>query len=198
MKSLDAMPPEELEELAYAQYRAKQQDEFANEQQREVIKHLLQKLPESERTVVTLHYIDDMTCENISRYLGVSSNTVKSRLHRARKRLKKEEPTIREIWRGSKGESIMSAKLEDIRGKFDAFMEQVKSDPASREDILKEAAKEIEDALKGEITPELVHLVVDDMYPRMGSLGMEKRCLYSVSIWRTRQMIRSVIGRIGD
>ena len=96
MESLDAMPPKELEELAYAQYRAKQQDEFANEQQREVIKRLLQKLPESERTVVTLHYLDSMTCQDVSEFLGVSPNTVKSRLHRARKRLKKEEPTIRE------------------------------------------------------------------------------------------------------
>ena len=175
MESLEAMPPEKLEELAYAQYRAKQRDEFASEQQREVIKHLLQKLPESERTVVTLHYIDDMTCVNISQHLGVSPNTVKSRLHRARKRLKKEEPTIREIWRGSKGEFIMSAKLEDIRGKFDAYREQIRSDPTSGEAMLMEVNKEIEGALKAETTPELVHLVVDKIYPYMGSLGMEKR-----------------------
>ena len=175
MESLDAMPPEALEELAYTQYRAKQRDEFVNEQQREVIKRLLQKLPEGERAVVTLHYINDMTCENISQYLGVSSNTVKSRLHRARKRLKKEEPTIREVWRGSKGEFIMSAKLEDIRGKFDAYREQMRSDPSSGEVLLTKVNKEIEEALKAEITPELVHLVVDDIYPCMGSLGMEKR-----------------------
>ena len=175
MESLDAMPPEELEELAYTQYRSKQRDEFANEQQREAIKRLLQKLPESERTVVTLHYINDMTCENISQYLCVSSNTVKSRLHRARKRLKKEEPTIREIWRVSKGEFIMSAKLEDIRGKFDAYKEQMGSDPSSAEAMLMEVNNEIEDALKAEITPDLVHLVVDEIYPSMGSLGMEKR-----------------------
>ena len=175
MESLDAMPPEELEELAYGQYRAKQQEEFANEQQREVVEGLLQKLPEGERSVVTLHYLDSMTCEDVSELLGVSPNTVKSRLHRARKRLKKDEPTIREIRAGSKGDLIMSDKLKDIRGKFDAFMEQVKSDPASREAILKEASNEIDDALKGEITPELVHLVVDEIYPYMGKLGMEKR-----------------------
>ena len=175
MESLDAMPPEELEELAYGQYRAKQQEEFANEQQREVVEGLLQKLPEGERSVVTLHYLDSMTCEDVSELLGVSPNTVKSRLHRARKRLKKEEPTIREIRAGSKGDLIMSDKLKDIRGKFDAFMEQVKSDPASREAILKEASNEIDNALKGEITPELVHLVVDEIYPYMGKLGMEKR-----------------------
>jgi RNA polymerase sigma factor (sigma-70 family) len=175
MASLDAMPPQELEELAYTQYRAKQRDEFANEQQREVIKRLLQKLPEGERTVVTLHYLDSMTCEDVSKFLGVSPNTVKSRLHRARKRLKKEEPTIREIWGGSKGDFIMSAKLDDIRGKLDAYREQMRSDPSSREAMLMEVNNEIEDALKVEITPELVHLVVDEIYPSMGSLGMEKR-----------------------
>ena len=96
-KSLEAMPPEELEALAYAQYHAEQQEEVVSEQHREVVKRLLQKLPESERTVVTLHYLGDMTCEDISKFLGVSPNTVKSRLHRARKRLQKEEHIVREV-----------------------------------------------------------------------------------------------------
>ena len=91
------MSPEELEELAYTQYHAKQQEEVVSERHREVVKHLLQKLPESERTVVTLHYLGNMTCEDISKFLGVSPNTVKSRLHRARKRLKKEEHMVREV-----------------------------------------------------------------------------------------------------
>ena len=67
MASLDAMPPDELEELAYAQYHAEQQEEVVSEKHREVVKRLLQKLPESERTVVTLHYLGDMTCEDISK-----------------------------------------------------------------------------------------------------------------------------------
>ena len=67
------------------------------------------------------------------------------------------------------------SQLEQLRSKFDAFMEKVKSDPASRGDILTEACNEIEDALKDEITPEVVHLAVDDIYLYMGKLGMEKR-----------------------
>ena len=100
MESLEIMSPEELEELAYTQYRAEQEEKIANEQQREVVKRLLQKLPESERTVVTLHYLGDMTCEDIGKFLGVSPNTVKSRLHRARKRLKKAEHIVRETLGG--------------------------------------------------------------------------------------------------
>ena len=47
--------------------------------------------------------------------------------------------------------------------------------PASRGDILTEACNEIEGALTGDLTPELVHLAVDEIYPYMGKLGMEKR-----------------------
>ena len=97
MKSLEAMSAEELEELAYTQYRTEQQEKVVSGQQQEVVKHLLQKLPESERTVVTLHYLGNMNCADISKFLGVSPNTVKSRLHRARKRLQKEEQRVREF-----------------------------------------------------------------------------------------------------
>ena len=111
MKSLDVMPPEELEELAYVQYHAEQQAEVVSEQHREVVKRLLQKLPESERTVVTLHYLGDMTCEDISKFLGVSPNTVKSRLHRARKRLKEQEHTVREVLGGFQLSSTLAENI---------------------------------------------------------------------------------------
>ena len=74
----------------------------------------------------------------------------------------------------SEGEEMNPLTLEDIRSKFDSFIEQAKSDPTSGEDILIEAYNQIEDALKGEITPELVHLA-DDIYRYMGKLGLEKR-----------------------
>ena len=180
-QSLDAMPAAELEGLAYSQYHAKQQQEFVSEWQREVVKNLLQKLPVSERTTVSLHYLNDMTCEDISKSMGVSPNTVKSRLHRARKRLQQEEHTIFNNWGGHKGDIIMSGKMQDIRSKFATYMEYVESFPLSGEDILKsedvlmEVDTEIKAALKDEITPELVHLVVDDIFPHLGKVGMEKR-----------------------
>ena len=57
MESLDAVSPAKLEELAYTRYCAEQQKEFVSEQQREIVERLLQKLPEGERSVVTLHYL---------------------------------------------------------------------------------------------------------------------------------------------
>ena len=89
--SLDAMPAAEVEEFCYTEYETERGKQTSIERQREIVKHLLQKLPESERTVVTLHYLAEMSCEKISEFLGVSPNTIKSRLHRARKRLEKQE-----------------------------------------------------------------------------------------------------------
>ena len=80
----------------YSRYVAEERTKVTVEAQREVVKKLLAKLNESERTVMTLHYFGEMTCEEISRFLGVSTSAIKLRLHRARQRLKKEEPMIRE------------------------------------------------------------------------------------------------------
>ena len=81
---------------AYSQHIVEERTKTAAESQREVVKQLLAKLKESERTVMTLYYLGEMTVAEISRFLGVSTSTIKSRLRRARHRLQKEEPMIRE------------------------------------------------------------------------------------------------------
>ena len=95
-QSLEATDPVELEEVYYSEYMTQQREEAANKKRRAIVQKLLSKLQESERTVVNLYYIAGMTCEDIGKFLGVSPNTVRSRLHRARKRLKKEEAMIQE------------------------------------------------------------------------------------------------------
>ncbi|MCY4403071.1 MAG: sigma-70 family RNA polymerase sigma factor [Candidatus Poribacteria bacterium] len=95
-ESLDELDDEALEPEAYSQYVTAQKTKTTVETQRQVVKKLLATLPESERTVITLYYFGEMTCEKISEFLGVSANTIKSRLRRARNRLKQEEPMIRE------------------------------------------------------------------------------------------------------
>ena len=95
--SLEAMPTTELEELCYTRYEAARGEEVSLEHYRELVKRLLQKLPESERTVVTLYYLAEMTSEDISTFLGVSPNTVRSRLRRARKRLEKQEHLLHDV-----------------------------------------------------------------------------------------------------
>ena len=96
MQSLDAMPKAELEQLFYAQYLEEKETQASTDELREVVERLLRKLPESERSVMVLHYFSGLTCEEVSERLDVSLNTVKSRLYRARKRLEKEESMLRE------------------------------------------------------------------------------------------------------
>ena len=95
--SLDAMPIGALEELSYTHYETGHSEEASLDHRRELIKRLLQKLPESERTVVTLYYLAEMTGDEISTFLGVSPNTVRSRLRRARKRLEKQEHLLHDV-----------------------------------------------------------------------------------------------------
>ena len=59
-----------------------------------LVEQLLEKLPESERTVVTLYYLGEMTTKEISKFLGVSVNTITSRLQRGRERLKEHEDIL--------------------------------------------------------------------------------------------------------
>ncbi|MCG9128184.1 sigma-70 family RNA polymerase sigma factor [Candidatus Poribacteria bacterium] len=86
----------QYEESTYSNYVALENKRSSAENQRLVVEKLLAKLKESERTVMTLHYYGDMSCKEIGDFLGVSVNTVKSRLHRAQQRFQKDEGIIRE------------------------------------------------------------------------------------------------------
>ena len=100
-KRIQTQPLEDAERTmpqrdAYSRHVVEERTNTAAESQREVVKKLLAKLKESERTVMALHYLGEMTVEEISQFLGVSASTIKSRLRRARQRLQKEETMIRE------------------------------------------------------------------------------------------------------
>ena len=86
-QSLEATSVKEIEEFSYACYVSEQRETESLEHRYAVVRKLLRRLPESERTVVTLYYLGDMTTKEIGKFLGVSVNTIKSRLRRARKRL---------------------------------------------------------------------------------------------------------------
>ncbi len=96
MQSLDEASVMEVEAFSYRRYVSEQREAEAMEHRREIVKELLEKLPESERTVVTLYYLGEMTTQEIGNFLGVSVNTIKSRLRRARERLQAEEHLISE------------------------------------------------------------------------------------------------------
>ena len=95
-QSLEDTHTAELEKATYSNYVIKEKERTSVETHREVVKKLLAKLQESDRTVMTLYYLGGMTYEEISKFLGVSVSAIKNRLYRARQLLKKEEPMIRE------------------------------------------------------------------------------------------------------
>ena len=93
-QSLEDTPAEEIEEVSYTYYASAQRQAAVTEDSQELVKRLLAKLPESERTVVTLFYLGEMTAKEIGKFLGVSVNTVKSRLRRGRERLQEQQSEL--------------------------------------------------------------------------------------------------------
>ena len=78
----------------YSGYLAGEQAKAAAQELHEIVRKWLAKLPENERIATTLHYFDGMSCDEIAAFLDVTTNTIKSRLNRARNRLKNNESLI--------------------------------------------------------------------------------------------------------
>ena len=91
IQSLENTPVEEIEKFSYTHHVSEQSELARSERRCEIVKKLLAKLPENERTVMTLHYLGEMTVKEISEFLGVSVSAIHNRLYRARKRLKAQE-----------------------------------------------------------------------------------------------------------
>ena len=60
-----------------------------NDEEWEEMERAIQTLPPAQRTVIVLHYINELSLEEISEILEVPAGTVKSRLHYGRKALRK-------------------------------------------------------------------------------------------------------------
>jgi len=81
---------------SYSRYVALENERDAAEAQRELVQTLISKLKESDQQLITLHYFEEMTSTEISNYLGVPQNTIKSRLRRAKQRLKQYDLSIQD------------------------------------------------------------------------------------------------------
>ena len=96
-ESLEEIDISEIETEAYSRYVAAEHAKTTAEAQRDLVQKLLAKLKARDREVITLHYFEEMTSSEIGAFLGVSENTVKSRIRRARQQLKKYEFMIQEV-----------------------------------------------------------------------------------------------------
>ena len=94
MQSLEDTRRKEIEESSYKHYISEEHVTARTEYCHALVQKLLEKLPENERTAVTLFYLDEMSTKEIGKFLGVSTNTIVSRLHRARKRLQADQERL--------------------------------------------------------------------------------------------------------
>lgn len=83
-------PMQSLERVGAAQVEASAEREYSDDRVRKRLHDALENLPESDRTVLTLHYLGGMTYDEVSRFIGASTSAVKNRLYRARHHLKEE------------------------------------------------------------------------------------------------------------
>ena len=147
----------EIETEAYSRYVASEHAETTAEAQRELVEKLLAKLKERDREVITLHYFEEMTSSEIGTHLGVSENTIKSRLHRARQQLKKYQFMIQETLEITiedghhaqklKGE-ISMAKEVGNESKIEASLEERLSNLEKKQRQLSAAQEQIQDHIE--------------------------------------------------
>ena len=89
-------------------------EEVLREELSEIVRKAVETLPEKLKEVVQMHYFDEMSYPEICRRLGIPVSTLKSRLHLARRRLRKElAPFVEEM-----PEMKLSAKRRGIPMEF--------------------------------------------------------------------------------
>ena len=150
----------EIETEAYSRHVATEQAKTSAEAQRDLVKKLLTKLKDPDREIITLHYFEEMTSSEIGTYLGVSENTIKSRLHRARQQLKRYQFMIQEelgitveedhhSQKQLKGGTIMTDKMRD-ESKLTTNLEEMQRQIADLQEQLQVIADESDAFLNAE------------------------------------------------
>jgi RNA polymerase sigma factor (sigma-70 family) len=82
----------------------------------DVVREALEILPAGQRDVVLMHYIDDLSCEEIAGLLGTSPGAVRVRLHRARTQLRHELAPLAPVpfATPTKELPMVDVKVEDV------------------------------------------------------------------------------------
>ncbi|MCY3739425.1 MAG: sigma-70 family RNA polymerase sigma factor [Candidatus Poribacteria bacterium] len=137
MQPLDDTSLKAIDNLTYERYILEQRELEATERRHEIVDGLLTKLPESERTVMTLYYLGEMTTKEIGDFLSVSVNTIVSRLHRARKRLQETGEFLQMLNNNQQQNLATQITNHHRSGEFDRALEisarALESNPADLE-----------------------------------------------------------------
>jgi RNA polymerase sigma-70 factor (ECF subfamily) len=85
-KRLKGLRFKSMEEMTFADNRAETENENEEDKAR-MLDLAMQQLPDDDRTIVTLYYLEESSVEEIHTVLGLSKANVKIKLFRARKKL---------------------------------------------------------------------------------------------------------------
>ena len=111
------------------------QTRYTDEQARQAVHDALEELSESQRTVLTLYYLDGMTCEEIARFIGTSRGAVFDRLYRARAQLREELiPTMRKVLKSQAPKQDFPNSIMEILSKMEAAAKAIHSVQLTVED----------------------------------------------------------------
>ena len=147
-ESLQEIYISEIETDVYSRYIATEHAKTTDAAQQDLVKRLLTKLKESDREVITLHYFEEMTSSEIGEFLGVSENTIKSRLYRARQQLKKYESMIQEALDiTTEGKHRSQHQLKGEINMSEEVKDRVKLE--TRQSFLEEKQRTLESNLEG-------------------------------------------------
>jgi hypothetical protein len=82
----------------------------------QIVQDAVALLPPGQRDVVLMHYVDDLSCEEIARLLGTTPGAVRVRLHRARTQLRRELAPLAPVPvpKPSKESTMIEVRVEDV------------------------------------------------------------------------------------
>jgi RNA polymerase sigma factor (sigma-70 family) len=82
----------------------------------ELVREAVELLPAGQRDVVLMHYVDDLSCEEIANLLGTTTGAVRVRLHRARASLRRELAPLAPapVTRVGKERTMVEMKVADV------------------------------------------------------------------------------------
>lgn len=86
------------------------EQELIREEMNECIRKFIEKLPQTYRAVLTLSELEELKNTEIAEVLGITLDTVKIRLHRARSKLRKELATHCNFYRDERNEFACDLK----------------------------------------------------------------------------------------
>ena len=87
----------------------------------DIVKDIIEELPDAQRAVITAYYYDEMSVSKIAELMGTSTGTIKSRLNYARKHIQ-ESVEAKEKQMGIKLHSVsIPVLILALRGKADAM-----------------------------------------------------------------------------